>query len=428
MELRRETRVAAAATPLLIRELGIFQPTSALSRPHAALEAGVWLACVLATIFAAFLIRRFAVAVDYASLLAALTVLGFLLAVYIVYGRWRGSPRLSNLCGALAAMTWSAAMAGIISLVGLRYHAPMIDAELARWDRAAGIDGPAIIAWAADHPLFSSLLAITYDSSFPVLFGLTVLLALIRRFDQLWVLAFVFAVTIVVSTSISVVWPAKGAFAFFAYPASLLERLPQGAGIYHLVKFDYFRSDVSPVLSFNSLQGVVTFPSFHFCLALMTIFATWGLRWLFAISLGWNALVIISTVPIGGHYIIDLPGGGLLWLVATVAGLAMARLAGHCTPQKDTGTSFRFSRWLNRLHRASFPHEGRRKEASEKGRDYFPAFLPRGWLSRCRRSRCMRMWAASAEVFASAMARSKAVRASSLRPSCIRKAPRTPKK
>jgi hypothetical protein len=59
---------------------------------------------------------------------------------------------------------------------------------------------------------------------------------------------------------------------------------------------------------------------------------------------------------------------------------------------------------------------------------YFPAFLPRSWLSRCRRSRCMRMCAASAEVFASAMARSKAVRASSLRPSCIRNAPRTPKK
>ena len=60
-------------------------------------------------------------------------------------------------------------------------------------------------------------------------------------------------------------------------------------------------------------------------------------------------------------------------------------------------------------------------------RGYFPALAPRGLLSRIRRSRCMRMWAASAEVLASAMARSKATRASSLRPSCIRKAPRTPK-
>ena len=54
-------------------------------------------------------------------------------------------------------------------------------------------------------------------------------------------------------------------------------------------------------------------------------------------------------------------------------------------------------------------------------------FAPHGPLSRIRRSRCMRIWAASAEVLANAMARSKAMRASSLRPSCIRKAPRTPK-
>jgi len=40
---------------------------------------------------------------------------------------------------------------------------------------------------------------------------------------------------------------------------------------------------------------------------------------------------------------------------------------------------------------------------------YFPA-LTRGWLSRIRRSRCIRIWAASAEVLASAMARSKGLR------------------
>jgi PAP2 superfamily len=333
---QRETRVAAVATPLLVRmgEHGLVKPASSLSGPHATLEAAVWLVCVFATIFAAFLIRRFAVGIDYASLLAAIAVLGFLLAVYIAYGRWRASPRLSNLCGVLAAMTWSGAMAGIISLIGLRYHAPMIDAQLAHWDRAAGIDVPAIIAWAADYPFWSSLLAIAYESSFPLLFGLIVLLAFTRRFDRLWVLAFVFALTIVVSTSISVVWPARGAFAFFDYPASLLERLPRGAGIYHLEKFDYFSSDPSPVVSFASLQGVVTFPSFHCCLALMTIFATWGLRWFFPISLSWNGLVIMSTVPIGGHYAIDLPGGALLWLAATATGIAMASLPPirwHCS-------------------------------------------------------------------------------------------------
>ncbi len=222
-------------------------------------------------------------------------------------------------------MTWSGVMAGTISLVGLRYHAPMIDAELAGWDRAADIHVPLIVTWAAHHPLCTSVLAFTYDSSLPLLFCLAVLLAIARKFDQLWLLAFVFAATVILSTGISVVWPAQGAFAFFDYPPSLLADLPHGAGIYHLQEMDYFRSERSPVLSLACMQGVVTFPSFHCCVALMAIFATYRLRWLFPVSLTWNALVLISTMPIGGHYGVDLPGGALLWLVATTAGVAMKK-------------------------------------------------------------------------------------------------------
>lgn len=325
MEPRYAKGVALGATEpsIQLREGKSSRAVSSL-RLHSALERCVWLVCSCATILAVYLLRRFEVEVAYSSLLVAIAVFGFLVAVYIVYGRWRASPRLSNLCGALAAMTWSAAMAGIISLVGLRYRLPLIDDHLARMDRAVGLDLPAIVAWTANNPFWSRLLAIAYDSSFPVLFGLTALLAFIRRYDQLWLLAFVFAATIVASTSISVVLPARGAFAFFEYSAEILDRLPPGAGVYHLQKFDYYRDSASPMISFASLQGVVTFPSFHCCLALMTIFATRSLSWLFPISLTWNGLVIVSTLPMGGHYAIDLTAGFLLWLGITVAAITMS--------------------------------------------------------------------------------------------------------
>jgi hypothetical protein len=43
----------------------------------------------------------------------------------------------------------------------------------------------------------------------------------------------------------------------------------------------------------------------------------------------WNALVITSTVPIGGHYAIALPCGAIVWLVAT--GAAVASMSMHET-------------------------------------------------------------------------------------------------
>ena len=285
---------------------------------HAAVELGAWIVCATATILAGFLLWNFRITVDLESLFIALSVMTFLVSVHVVYGRWRPAPVLRNLCGALAVIAWSAAMAGIISLIGLRYQSPLVDSTLASLDRVADIDVPWLVEWSAAHPFWAQLLDAAYRSSYTQLFTLTILLAVRSRAYKLWQLTLVFAITIVASTTISIFWPAKGAFAYFNYPSDILDRLPAGAGVYHLQKFEYFRYDPSPILSFANLQGVVTFPSFHCCLALMTIFATWGTRWLFAITLVWNALVIASTLPIGGHYAIDLPFGALLWLVATV--------------------------------------------------------------------------------------------------------------
>ncbi|MBB4369081.1 membrane-associated phospholipid phosphatase [Bradyrhizobium sp. cir1] len=259
------------------------------------------------------------------SLALSLLLMSFLVAIYLIYGTWRPAPVLSNIGGAVAALFLSIGMAGIISLAGLRYHYPVIDDALAESDRSLGIDLPAIISWFADHPALSKLLDVAYQSSFLQLLGLVVLLPLLRRTDKLWELVFVCSLAIVTSTTISIFWPATGAFAYFDYSNDILGKLPLNAGTYHLAKFEYYRNAAAPVLSFASLQGVVTFPSFHCCLALMTIFAVIGTGWLFWIVASWNALVLISTLPIGGHYVIDLAGGGLLWLVCVALAAMLGR-------------------------------------------------------------------------------------------------------
>ncbi|MDA9434295.1 phosphatase PAP2 family protein [Bradyrhizobium sp. CCBAU 51627] len=265
------------------------------------------------------------VAIDGGSVeIAAITLL-FLVTTNLVYDKWRPAPVLSNLCGAVAVLFVSIGMAGIISLVGLRHNATFIDDTLTRADQYLGFDTPSMIAWFADHPVCSEILKLAYASSFVQLFGLVVLLSLLRRFDKLWELVFVCSFTIVASTTFSVFWPAIGAFAHYDYAAGIHERLPMGAGLYHLSKLDYFRNAALPVVSFANLHGVVTFPSFHCCLALMTVFAATGTRWLFWTLVALNVPVLISTLPIGGHYVIDLPAGALLWLAAAAAAAMLNR-------------------------------------------------------------------------------------------------------
>ncbi len=66
---------------------------------------------------------------------------------------------------------------------------------------------------------------------------------------------------------------------------------------------------------------------------------------------------------------------------------------------------------------------GWRKQARDDGALLRPRFLPAsGWLSRIRRSRCMRIWRRlRPRCWPARWRRSKATRASSLRPSCIKK-------
>lgn len=284
---------------------------------HYASERAAWIACAVACAFAAFLLMHFRIAIEPYSFAVASGVMAFLGGGYLIYRVTRPDPALSNLCGALAAITLSGAAAGIISLIGLRFGAPLIDEHLAAFDHALGISTPNIVRASAAWPRWSALLGIAYDSSFPLLCCVAIVLTLARRYEQLWKLAFVFAATIIACTTISVLLPARGAFAHFAYGADLLDALPHGAGLYHLPKFDYYRNDSAPVIAFSSLSGVVTFPSFHTALALATIAACAGIRWLFLPSLFWNALVIYSTIPVGGHYAIDLPVGAALWCVSS---------------------------------------------------------------------------------------------------------------
>lgn len=289
----------------------------------ARIERASFFVCSVFAVGAVGLLVAFDVSVEPQSLAIALTLFGFLGGAYLVYGRARPEPVLSNLCGGLAVLACSGAMAGIISLVGLRYGAPLIDAHLADLDRNMGVHTPDIVRLLSGSPLVIQLLDLAYESSFPLLGCLMVFLAVTRRFTQMWTLAFVFAVTVVICTTISVPIPARGAFAHFAYTSDILDQLPPQAGIYHLVKFDYYRHHAEPIISFAHLQGVVTFPSFHCCLALMTVAACHGIRWLAPLSVGWNVLVIVSTLPVGGHYAIDLPVGAMVWLAAALAAQAL---------------------------------------------------------------------------------------------------------
>jgi membrane-associated phospholipid phosphatase len=66
------------------------------------------------------------------------------------------------------------------------------------------------------------------------------------------------------------------------------------------------------VIDLSALQGVVSFPSFHTVLGVITIYALRDTRWLMILVLLLNGTMLVSTLPVGGHHLTDvLAGAGL---------------------------------------------------------------------------------------------------------------------
>lgn len=225
----------------------------------------------------------------------------------------RIAPRI-HLVAASYLILWVGGLAGgILCMVAAMFRFPLIDPWLAAADRMLGITSVDVLRWILAVPFAPRLLYSIYFLAVLVLFLTALALACLGRAERLWEFCAAYGFCLTVATLCSLPIPAAGAFEFLRLEQVFGPQLPPGSGVYWLDALHAVRSSTSLVINPLGLHGLVAFPSFHTSMALMTA-AAWRddrlLRWpMFA----WNGLVIVSTVPIGGHYLVDVIAGALTW-------------------------------------------------------------------------------------------------------------------
>jgi membrane-associated phospholipid phosphatase len=110
------------------------------------------------------------------------------------------------------------------------------------------------------------------------------------------------------------VWPAAGAYAYFNPPLASYQNFGAGSGMWHYPLLMAIRTGAASVIDFNTPNGncLVTFPSGHTILAIITTYALRGSRWTLIPACIVNATMLVSTIPHGGHYLIDVIAGGAI--------------------------------------------------------------------------------------------------------------------
>ena len=187
---------------------------------------------------------------------------------------------------------------------------PTLDDTLGRLDRMLfGFEWDAMARWLAGRPGIEWVLSSAYFSLPLQAAALVVLGSIFRPGERNGEFVWIACTAMAMTTAVFVFTPALGMGGQVAGYVDALKEIRAGGW----TVFDYARP-----------EGIVVFPSFHATLALVFVYLAGRThRWALAVFAPLNAVMLLSIPPIGGHYLIDVVGGGAV----AAASIVLVRLA-----------------------------------------------------------------------------------------------------
>jgi hypothetical protein len=243
-------------------------------------------------------------------------VLDWLIAALLLVSRmwWqrKGHLRIADACGTVAVAALGGMACGAVAMLELRFGFPVVDGMLRSFDSAIGVDGIAIVELLVrqGHWIFV-IMAPAYNFTVPIFFVSLVVLSLIGDRVEAWRGALCFVGTLLTTCLIATFVPAKG-LGMWA-PDSLLAQLPPRAMRNFWPHFDEFYFGDDPVLRLQVIDGVISFPSFHAIVGLITA-TMWRKNIVtFVPAVAYLCFMLLAIFPGGGHYFVDMLGGIIVW-------------------------------------------------------------------------------------------------------------------
>jgi hypothetical protein len=225
-----------------------------------------------------------------------------LIIVSLFYTYYRPDVRLATLMHAVAMFSAASTPISIFYYLATSWHQPLVDAHLAAADHALGLDWVATYHWVASVPALQITLATAYYSLLPQAIVLIFALNFLGLVERSWELPWLLIVAAIIIVPFSILTPAIGAFGYY--------HINEGEPYVQIFKGLY--DGTLRTLDFQTMQGVVQFPSLHAASAIMMAYAARGIKGLFPFYVLLNTLMFLATPPLGGHYFADVLGGIIL--------------------------------------------------------------------------------------------------------------------
>lgn len=239
----------------------------------------------------------------------------------VVHLRLRRIPRILGGTGAFLQFLFILSLGMLLSFAAAASDSPFRDDLLLAADRALGFDWMAYAAWVDGHPWLAIAYRMSYVSFMLQPPLLILLLAAKGELRRLHLFAFAFTFTLAITCLIFHFVPAVSIYAHLQVPPDGFRNLHPVSTFQHLQFIEGMRSGTLSWIDPLKGAGLITFPSFHACGAVLLAWGFWGVRAARIPALLVNLTMLASTPLDGAHYLVDVIAGMLLaW-----AGIAVAR-------------------------------------------------------------------------------------------------------
>jgi membrane-associated phospholipid phosphatase len=211
------------------------------------------------------------------------------------------SAFLGDFCLSAAQLGAFSVISAPLTYILARANFPLIDAELGAMDHLLHFDWTIMHGWVALHPTIHDLLQWAYFT----------------HINQCWLLIALGSLWFPGRRNAELIWCFMLSLMICCAVSAVLPSLAMGgdAGGYVPV-LKSLRAGEPMILDWNRLEGIVQFPSFHAALATIYLYAARHRLWTLIPFAALDTLMLISTPPIGGHYLTDVLGGIAVAVIA----------------------------------------------------------------------------------------------------------------
>lgn len=229
-----------------------------------------------------------------------------------------GARWMPDLCKLFAVYLGLALAAPLATAVLVTCEFPMVDAKLAAADRLLfpAFSWPSLARWFGSHDAVSRVLSHVYSTLGWQPLLLFAVLTLSGRAQMAWRVMTAWSAALLICVITFTFTPALDAYTYFAIGHREMPGILSDTSWNAPRILTGIRNGTIDTLGNSTMEGLISMPSFH---AAGAVILAWGygkvawLRWPFLVL---NLIMLVSAVPVGGHYLIDILAGLLVAVIA----------------------------------------------------------------------------------------------------------------